>query len=66
MDGLRQREDFNGRIAQCANLANEKELNTKEMISTVSRGNEGITEYFIRKREKPIQEHISMLDEFQL
>ena len=63
---LNQREDYNGRIAKRAKLADEKDLTVRQMISIISRGNEGIDEYFKSKQEKPIQEHKSMLDEFQL
>lgn len=63
---LMQREDFNGRIANIAKLANEENLPTNKMISIVSKGKEGVEEYFAQKREKPVQEHKSLLDEFQL
>lgn len=63
---LNQREDYNGRIAKRAKLADEKDLTVRQMISTISRGDEGIDEYFKSKQEKPIQKHKSMLDEFQL
>ena len=63
---LKQREDFNGRIAKMAKLANEENLPTSQMISIVSKGKEGIDEYFAQKRQQPVQEHKSLLDEFQL
>ena len=63
---LKQREDFNGRIAKRANLANEAGLTVREMLSTILKGDEGIDEYFAQKREQPAQEHKSLLDEFQL
>ena len=64
---LNQREDFNGRIAKRIELADEKGLPTNKMISVISRGDEGISEYFAEKKEKPIlEEHKSMLDDFQL
>lgn len=63
---LNQREDYNGRIAKRVKLADEKDLTVRDMISTISRGDEGIDEYFRVKREKPIEEHRSMLDDFQL
>ena len=63
---LKQREDYNGRIAKRARLANEVELTEREAISIISKGDDGINEYFKTKQEKQIQEHKSMLDEFQL
>ena len=63
---LKQREDFNGRIANVAKLANEENLPTNMMITIVSKGKEGIDEYFAQKRDKPVQVHKSLLDEFQL
>lgn len=63
---LNQREDFNGRVAKRIKLADEKDLPVNKMISVISRGDEGIDEYFAEKREKPMEEHKSMLDEFQL
>lgn len=41
-------------------------MSPRDMISIISKGNEGIDEYFEAKREKPIEEHKSMLDDFQL
>jgi len=63
---LKQREDFNGRISKIAKLANEENLSISQMISTVSKGEEGIDGYFAKKREQLVQEHKSLLDEFQL
>ena len=63
---LNHREDYNGRIAKRVKLADEKGLTPREMISTISKGDEGIDEYFKAKREKPVEEHKSMLDDFQL
>ena len=63
---LMQREDFNGRIAKRIKLADEKDLSTREMISTISKGDERIDEHLAQKREKPVQEHQSLLDQFQL
>lgn len=36
---LKQREDFNGRIADIVNLANEKTTDQRGMISALSDGN---------------------------
>lgn len=63
---LNQKEDFNGRVAKRIKLADEKDITAREIISVLSKGDEGIDEYFAVKREKPIEEHKSMLDEFQL
>ena len=43
---LNQIEDFNGRIANAAKLTNDKEMQTREMISIVSKGSEEISKYF--------------------
>lgn len=58
--------DTTGPISKRINLANEKNLTPSKMISIVSKGEEGLDEYFETKKEKPIQERQSMLDEFQL
>lgn len=50
---LRQKEDFQGRIAQRAELANEKSTSPKEMISALS--NDNIKEYLAQKKEKDVQ-----------
>lgn len=63
---LNQIEDFNGRIANAAKLANVKEMQTREMISIVSKGSEEISKYLKDKGAKQVEEHKSMLDEFQL
>ena len=63
---LMQREDFKGNVAKRIKLADEKTISPKDMISIISKGNEGIDEYFGTKREKTIEEHKSMLDDFQL
>ena len=63
---LKQREDFNGRIAKRAKLANENDLSISQMISTIAKGDVGIDEHFAQKREKPVEEHKSLLNEFQL
>ena len=63
---LNQKEDFNGRVAKRIKLADEKDITPREVISIINKGDEGIDEYFANKRERPIQEHKSMLDEFQL
>ena len=63
---LMQREDFNGRIAKRVKIADDKNLLPRDVIRIVSKGDEGIDEYFESKREKPVEEHKSMLDDFQL
>ena len=63
---LMQREDFSGRIAKRIKLADEKDLPISKMISVINRGDQGIDAYFAQKREQPVQEHKSLLDEFQL
>lgn len=63
---LMQREDFNGRIAKRIKIADDKNLLPRDVIRIVSKGDEGIDEYFESKREKPVEEHKSMLDDFQL
>ena len=58
--------DTTGTISKWINLANEKDLTTSKMISVISRGEQGLDAYFEAKKQKPVQEHKSMLDEFQL
>ena len=41
-------------------------MTPRDLISIISKGDEGIDEYFAAKKEKPIEEHKSMLDDFQL
>mgnify|MGYP004612211737 CR=1 FL=1 len=41
-------------------------MSPRDMISIISKGNEGIDEYFEAKKEKIVEEHKSMLDDFQL
>lgn len=50
---LKQREDFNGRIADRVNLANEKTTGPREMISALSQNN--IKEYLKEKNSKKVE-----------
>ncbi len=50
---LKQREDFNGRIADIVNLANEKTTGQREMISVLSNGN--IKDYLKGKKSKKVE-----------
>lgn len=64
--GVNQREDYNGRIAKRAKLADERNLTLEEMIATIGGGDEGIDAYFKAKQDNNVQGHKSMLNQFQL
>ena len=50
---LKQREDFNGKVADKINLANEKTTGPREMITVLSEGN--IREYLNEKKSKEVE-----------
>lgn len=59
--------DTKGPITNRIDLTNDKGLSIPKMISIVGKmDDKEIEGYFAQKREKPIEERKSLLDEFQL